>query len=77
MSNYTISLTEAQDKAISYIGDVQMWIEDAAVGLSNHEKKKILSNLIEHCNDNNITIATGESAQVDQAFSLGIATTAI
>ena len=52
-----------------------MWIQDAAVGLSNHEKKLILSNLIEHCNDNNITIATGESAQIDQAFSLGIATT--
>ena len=74
MANYTISLTEAQEKAISYVGDVQMWIQDAAVGLSNHEKKLILSNLIEHCNDNNIKIATGESAQIDQAFSLGIAT---
>ena len=73
MANYTISLTKAQEKAISYVGDVQLWIEDAAVGLSNHEKKLILSNLVEHCNDNNITIATGESAQIDQAFSLGIA----
>ena len=76
MTNYTISLTDAQEKAISYVGDVQMWIQDAAVGLSNHEKKLILLNLVEHCNDNNITIATGESAQIDQAFSLGIATTA-
>tara|TARA_B000000557_G_scaffold213184_1_gene179462 strand:- start:288 stop:518 length:231 start_codon:yes stop_codon:yes gene_type:complete len=74
MVNYTISLTEAQEKAISYVSDVQMWIEDAAVGLSNHEKKLILSNLIEYCNDNNIKIATGESAQIEQAFSLGIAT---
>ena len=74
MANYTISLPDAQQKAISYVGDVQMWIEDAAVGLSNHEKKLILSNLIEYCNDNNIKIATGESAQIDQAFSLGIAT---
>ena len=74
MIYYTISLTEAQEKAISYVSDVQMWIEDAAVGLSNHEKKLILSNLIEYCNDNNIKIATGESAQIDQAFSLGIAT---
>ena len=74
MINYTISLTEAQEKAISYVSDVQMWIEDAAVGLSNHEKKLILSNLIEYCNDNNIKIATGESAQIEQAFSLGIAT---
>ena len=38
------------------------------------KKKLILSNLIEYCNDNNIKIATGESAQIDQAFSLGIAT---
>ena len=74
MIYYTISLTEAQEKAISYVSDVQMWIEDAAVGLSNHEKKLILSNLIEYCNDDNIKIATGESAQIDQAFSLGIAT---
>ena len=74
MADYTISLTDAQEKAISYVSDVQMWIEDAAVGLSNREKKLILSNLIEYCNDNNITIATGESAQVDQAFSLGIVT---
>ena len=74
MANYTISLTEAQEKAISYVSDVQMWIEDAAVGLSNHEKKLILSNLIEYCNDNNLKIADGESAQIDQAFSLGIST---
>ena len=59
MANFTISLTDAQEKAISYVGDVQMWIQDAAVGLSNHEKKLILSNLIEYCNDNNIKIATG------------------
>ena len=42
MANFTISLTDAQEKAISYVGDVQMWIQDAAVGLSNHEKKLIL-----------------------------------
>ena len=43
-------------------------------------KKKIFSDLdifyTFYKNDNNITIATGESAQIDQAFSLGIATTA-
>ena len=60
MANFTISLTDAQEKAISYVGDVQMWIQDAAVGLSNHEKKLILSNSSENIIPRVVKIAIKE-----------------
>ena len=35
-------------------------------------EKEILDKLIAHCNANSITIATGVSAQIDQAYSLNL-----
>ena len=35
-------------------------------------EKEILNKLIEHCNENDVTIATGVSAQIDQAYTLKI-----
>ena len=72
MPNYTVTLTDAQDKSLSYEGDVEEWIKDAVKGLAGSRKRQIINDLIEHCNDNDIAIASGESAQIDQAISLGI-----
>lgn len=75
MPSYTVTLSDAQDKAISYVGDTEQWINDAVKGLAGIEKKRIINALVDYCDDNDIVIASGESAQIDQAISLGIVST--
>lgn len=75
MPSYTVTLSDAQDKAISYVGDTEQWINDAVKGLAAIEKKRIINALVDYCDDNDIAIASGESAQIDQAISLGIVST--
>lgn len=75
MTSYTVTLSDAQDKAISYVGDTEQWINDAVKGLAGIEKKRIINALVDYCDDNDIAIASGESAQIDQAISLGIVST--
>ena len=75
MPSYTVTLSDAQDKAISYVGDTEQWINDAVKGLAGIEKKRIINALVDYCDDNDIVIASGESAQIDQAVSLGIVST--
>ena len=72
MPSYTVTLSDAQDKAISYVGDTEQWINDAVKGLAGIEKKRIINALVDYCDDNDIAIVSGESAQIDQAISLGI-----
>ena len=75
MPSYTVTLSDAQDKAISYVSDVEAWINGAVTGLAGAQKKRIINALVDYCDDNDIAIASGESAQIDQAVSLGIAST--
>jgi len=75
MPSYTVTLSDAQDKAISYVGDTEQWINDAVKGLAGIEKKRIINALVDYCDDNDIAIVSGESAQIDQAISLGIVST--
>ena len=75
MPSYTVTLSDAQDKAISYVGDTEQWINDAVTGLAGAQKKRIVNALVDYCDDNYIAIASGESAQIDQAVSLGIVST--
>lgn len=74
----TITLTDTENKSLEYVAaSVQEWIENAAKNRANIAKEEIISLLIKHCNENNIAIATGEEAQVTQAFDLGVVQTAI
>lgn len=72
--DYTITLTTTEKKAMETItADVDDWITNAAKNRARIAKEEIIANLITHCNANGITIATGEDAQVTQAYSLGVA----
>lgn len=71
--DYTITVTDLEKKALEYIAaDVDEWITNAAQNRARIAIEKIISLNTAHCNANNIAIATGEAAQVDQAYSLGI-----
>tara|TARA_R100000353_G_C6463520_1_gene184558 strand:- start:48 stop:326 length:279 start_codon:yes stop_codon:yes gene_type:complete len=77
MAIHNINLTEAEEKSLSYVtANTLGWIENAAKERARIAKEKIISILLAHCNANNISLATGENAQVQQAFDLGIVKTA-
>lgn len=72
--DYTITLTATEKKAMETItADVDDWITNAATNRARIAKEEIIANLVTHCNANGIDIATGEEAQVTQAYSLGVA----
>ena len=71
--DYTITLTDTEKKSMEFVcADVKEWIENSAQNRARKAKDEIIKLLVTHCNANSITIATGEAAQVTQAYSLGI-----
>ena len=77
MAKYEIELTDTEDKAMTYIVDGTLdWISHAAKNRARKAKDQIIALNIAHCNANGITIATGEDAQVTQAFDLKVVKTA-
>ena len=68
-----IELTDTQYKALEYAAyNVTEFITNAANIRARRAVADIVAHLVAHCNANDIQLATGESAQVDQAYSLGV-----
>jgi len=77
MANYTVKLTDTEDKAMSYCAmSTQDWVDNALKVRARTAKDEIIVLNTAHCNANNIQIATGEDAQVTQAFDLKVVKTA-
>ena len=67
----TIKITDTQFKSAEVeMADVQEWIQNAFDVRAEISKKIILEKLIAHCNENEIALAVGEAAQVQQAYDL-------
>ena len=70
----TVTLSDTEEKAMLTItADIDDWVQNAALNRARIAKEEIISDLIRHCNANDIALAVGEAAQVDQAFDLGVA----
>ena len=77
MVDITVSLTDTENKALEYAAvSVQDWADNALQNRARIAKDEIIAALVAHCNANSVSIATGEAAQVDQAFDLGVVKTA-
>ena len=77
MAKYEIELTDTEDKAMTYVVDGTLdWISHAAKNRARKAKDEIIALNVAHCNANGVTIATGEDAQVTQAFDLKVVKTA-
>lgn len=73
----TITIEDDDYKAMEFIAvSVQTWSENFINVRARKAKKEIISKLIEHCNANSIAMATGEAAQINQAYDLNIVDTA-
>jgi len=73
MTDYKITLTDTENKALlTHCVDIDEWVTNFAQTTANKIIKRITTELIEHCNANDIAIDTGVSAQIEQALELGI-----
>lgn len=71
--DYTVTITETQKKAMETVMvDIDEWITNAATVRADIAIQEIIKLNMAHCNANGITIATGEEAQVAQAYELGV-----
>lgn len=77
MPDINVSITDTQNKCLEYAAySVQDWADNAVHNRARVAQEKIIAALVEHCNENDIAIATGADAQVTQAFELGVVKTA-
>ena len=73
MPDITISITDTEQKALETVmTDIQEWTDNAVTNRARIAKEEIINLLVAHCNANSIAIATGEDAQVTQAYDVGI-----
>ena len=78
MPDITVSLTDTENKCMEYAAvSVQDWADNALTNRARIAKDEIIALLVAHCNANGIAVATGEDAQVTQAFDLEIVKTAV
>ena len=77
MADYTVKLTDTEDKAMSYAAlSTQEWVDNALKNRARIAKDEIIAANVVHCNANGIAIATGEDKHVEQAFTLKVVKTA-
>ena len=73
MVDYTITVSDVDNKVLGYVAhDQKDWIDNCIAARMVAGKRDIIDALIKHCNENGVTIATGEDAQINQAFDLGV-----
>lgn len=69
----TITLTDTQVKSAEVeMADIQEWLENAITVRADLAQKHIIKTLVAHCNENEIALAVGADAQVQQAYDLGL-----
>jgi hypothetical protein len=73
-----IELTDTQFKGLEYAAlSPQDWADNVVTNRARIAIDEIIFLLVKHCNENNVQLASGEDAQVTQAFELGVVKTAL
>ena len=76
-TSFTVSLTDTQKKTMDYwMEDIQGFLDNITNENIRIASDEIVAKLVDHCNANEIQLATGKDAQVEQAFTLEVVTTA-
>jgi hypothetical protein len=78
MANYTITLTEAENKALSYAALAQQnWIDNAVHERCRVAIEEIVALTVKKCLETNTQIPGSKDAMVDLAFEQGWVKTAV
>ena len=74
---YTVTVTDTEDIALQTVcADVTEWINHVASHNADVAINDIVDKNTKHCNANGIAIGVGVTAQIDQAYAIGVAHTA-
>ena len=66
----TIEITDSEYRCLEYITETPSdFVDNATTFRARAAKDEILPLLIAHCNEKSIALATGEAAQIEQAYS--------
>jgi len=77
MPDYNVSITDTEKKILDYdIVGISTWIDNAVEAKIKSTQGRIIALNTEHCNANDVAIGVGVTAQIDQAYSLGVVKTA-
>lgn len=77
MPNLTIEITDTELKCMEYCAvSPQEWADNAVTNRANIAADEIIALLVAYCNENEIALAVGKTAQITQAFDLGVVETA-
>lgn len=77
MPNITISITDTEEKALNHICvGIATYTDNFIKNRARKAIQEIVDLNIKYCNENDIAIGVGVTAQIDQAYSLGIIKTA-
>ena len=74
----TLSFEDHEMKALeSEFADVSWFFQNFVKHRYQLREQYVLNLLLAHCNANGISLATGASAQIDQAYDLGLIAKAV
>ena len=77
MPDITVSITDTEEKALNYICvGIATYTDNFITNRARKAINEIVALNMAHCNANGIAIGVGVTAQIDQAYSLGIIKTA-
>ena len=77
MPDITVSITDTEEKALNYICvGIATYTDNFIKNRARKAIDEIVALNTAHCNANSIAIGVGVTAQIDQAYSLGIVKTA-
>lgn len=77
MPDITITLTDTELKCMEYCAESpQDWADNAVTNRAKLAGDEIVASLVAHCNENEIALAVGRDAQIQQAFDLEVVKTA-
>ena len=77
MPEIKINITDTEEKCLNTIMvGIGTWADNVVTNRARIARDEILSDLLKHCNDNGLTMATGVDAQITQAYAVGVANTA-
>ena len=75
--DYTLTLTAAEDKALSYAAFSQQdWIDNAVHERCRIAIDEIVGIFVQYCLDNNMAMPTSREEMVEAAFDMGLVKTA-
>lgn len=70
---FNFNISDVDKLAFDYVAvSPDEWVEGLTISRIQSARQEILTKIQEHCNENEIALAVGADAQIQQAFDLNV-----